>query len=136
MGLFTVRANRIVPSAPHAPCAMSGTSTIVSGVPPDRLIFFSFPPAQKPMNCESGDQKGSSAPSVCSSFRASEELSGRIHKELSPDASVAAKANISPSGESAMYSNGCQFLCNVMPCGRPRVSCTAFGRDEPECRNT
>ena len=26
-----------------------------------------------------------------------------------------------------MYSNGCQFLCNVMPCGRPRVSCTAFG---------
>ena len=47
-------------------------------------------------------------------FCASEELSGRIHKELSPDASVAAKANISPSGESAMYSNGCQFLCSVI----------------------
>src|SRR4030095_10778904 len=121
---------------PHAPCAMSGTSTIVSGLPPDRLIFFSFPPDQKPMNCESGDQKGSSAPSVCSSFRASEELSGRIHKVLSPDALVAAKANISPSGESAMYSNGCQFLCNVMPWGRPRVSCTAFGGDDPECRST
>src|SRR4029453_11734961 len=105
MGLFTARANRIVPSAPHAPCAMSGTSTIVSGVPPECLIFFSFPPAQKPMNCESGDQKGNSAPSVFSSFLCFEELSSRIHKELSPDASVAAKANISPLGESAMYSN-------------------------------
>src|SRR2546429_5961725 len=63
------------------------------------------------MNCESGDQKGKSAPSVCSIRCASGELKALIYKKLLPEASVAAKANVWPSGETAMCSKGCQFRC-------------------------
>src|SRR4029077_20314092 len=78
------------------------------------------------MNCESGDQKGKSAPSVCSIRCASGELKALIHKKLLPEASVAANANIWPSGESAMCSNGCQFRCSVTPSGKPSESLTVF----------
>ena len=64
IGLFTALAKRIVPSGPQVPCAISGTLKITSGEPPDRRIFFSLPSAQKPMNCESGDQNGRSARSA------------------------------------------------------------------------
>src|SRR4029077_21045794 len=82
IGLFTALAKRMVPSAPQAPCAISGTLQITSGIPPDRRIFFNLPPAQKPTNCESGDQKGRSAPSVWAILCASGELKGLIHKWL------------------------------------------------------
>src|ERR1700719_3538174 len=95
---------------------------MISGTPPDRGTFFSLAPAQKPMNCESGDQKGKSAPSVCAIRCASEEFKALIHKKLLPDASVAANANIWPSGDSAMCSNGCQFRCSVTPSGKPSES--------------
>src|SRR5215469_8456182 len=78
------------------------------------------------MNCESGDQKGKRAPSVCSIRCASGELKALIHKKLLPEASVAAKANIWPSGESAMCSKGCQFRCTVTPGGIPSDSRTAL----------
>src|SRR4029077_19317176 len=74
------------------------------------------------MNCESGDQKGKSAPSVCSIRCASGELKALIHKKLCPAASVAAKANVWPSGETAICSNGCQFRCRFTPLGKPSES--------------
>src|ERR1700719_4107805 len=95
---------------------------MISGTPPDRGTFFSLAPAQKPMNCESGDQKGKSAPSVCSIRCASGELKALIHKKLLPEASVAAKAKVWPSGETAMCSKGCQFRCRFRPLGRPSES--------------
>src|SRR5215469_4703049 len=99
---------------------------MTSGTPPDRGTFFSLAPAQKPMYCESGDQKGKSAPSVCSIRCASGELKALIHKKFLPEASVAAKANVCPSGERAMCSKGCQFRCRVTPSGRPRDNRTGF----------
>src|SRR5215472_12972791 len=125
-GLFTASAKRIVPSGPQAPCEISGALQITSGIAPDGRTFFSLAPAQKPMNCESGDQKGKSAPSVCSIRCASGELKALIHKKLLPEASAAAKANIWPSGETAMCSKGCQFRCSVTPSGRPKDSRTGF----------
>src|SRR5580693_6045803 len=100
------------------------------------------------MNCESGDQKGKSAPSVCSIRCASGELKALIHKKLLPEASVAAKANVWPSGETAMCSKGCQFRCSVTPLGRPSErlnvltdwaflgNCSQIRRTRPSMPNT
>src|SRR5215470_11590852 len=98
---------------------------MTSGIPPERLTFFSLAPAQKPTNWESGDQNGNSAPSLWAIGCASDELKALSHSELWPDASVAAKASICPSGESAICSNGCQLRSNVTPSGNPSDKRTA-----------
>src|SRR5260370_7641135 len=83
--------------------APRGTAALhkVCAGPPVTSIFFSLPPAKNPMKRLSGDQKGRVASSVPESGCALIESSGRIHKRVFPDASVATKARQTPSGEIA-----------------------------------
>jgi len=61
--------NRITPSRLQVPPSGNGASASVWGGPPPTLIFFSFPPAKKPTDRLSGDQKGCAEPSVPASGR-------------------------------------------------------------------
>src|SRR5437870_10097843 len=91
----------ITPSRFHVPPREKVTLHKVCAGPPVTSIFFSLPPAKNPMKRLSGDQKGRVASSVPESGCALIESSGRIHKRVFPEASVATKARRSPSGEIA-----------------------------------
>ena len=54
----------ISPFVPHVPDQPPGRSQIATGEPPSTDTRFSFPPAQKPIDFESGDQNTNSAFSV------------------------------------------------------------------------
>src|SRR5437870_7898061 len=91
----------ITPSRFHVPPREKVTLHKVCAGPPVTSIFFTLPAAKNPMKRLSGDQKGRVASSVPESGCALIESSGRIHKRVFPEASVAAKARRSPSGEIA-----------------------------------
>jgi hypothetical protein len=87
----------LVQAPPRAP---NGTSHSMTGTPPERPVRSSAPRAKNPMDWPSGDQKGSDAPSVPGSRRASAVSRGRIQRPVWPF-TVAEKATLRPSGESA-----------------------------------
>src|SRR5207247_614683 len=91
----------ITPSRFQVAPRANGVLHRVCGGPPVTSIFFSLPAAKNPMKRLSGDQNGRVASSVPESGCALIESSGRIHKRVFPEASVAAKAKRSPSGEIA-----------------------------------
>ena len=76
-----------------------GTSQIVWGAPPSTATRFIFPPAKKPSERLSGDQKkGFEAPSLPATSRNAAESRARKNSR-GPLFVVTAIANVDPSGE-------------------------------------
>ena len=93
-------ANTISPFLLQVPPRPAPASQRVNAGPPARSIFFSLPSAKNAMERLSGDQKGSTAPSVPVSARAESESRSRTQSWSLPS-SVATKARRRPSGEIA-----------------------------------
>src|SRR5215831_10084851 len=90
------------PSLDHdAPGATPRASQIVIGDPPASSTRCSFPPAKKPMDLLSGDQKGLMMPGDSTSKRAVVLSSGWTHSPFFPP-TAATKAAVLPSGERAI----------------------------------
>ncbi len=82
-----------------------GTSASVRGGPPERSTVFSLPPALKPIERPSGDQKGSGPPRLPASGCAVVESSERIQSCGEPSADRAANTRRRPSrGENFKFS--------------------------------
>ncbi len=99
MGSPVTPSKRITPSELQEPSAPLGASQIFCGGAPETSTFFSLPSAKKATYRESGDQNGRVVPSVPSSAWADRAFNGRIQMRVFPDASVALKAMMRPSGE-------------------------------------
>ena len=106
----------MTPSAFHVPPRPLTAGARVCGAPPPRSSRFSAPPAKKPTERLSGDQKGSVAPSVPASGCAVVVASDRSHRRDAPSPE-ATKTICRPSGESAND-----------------VGCVGGGRDDLDAR--
>jgi len=89
--------NTITPS-PQLPPSGNGASASVCGGPPATSMRLSLPPAKKPIDRLSGDQKGTCAPSVKACARADRPSRRRIHNCAPPSAPDATKAICLPVG--------------------------------------
>src|SRR6266567_5845373 len=99
MGACASGENRIVPSGLQVPPLPKGASHITSAEPPLRSIVFNLPPAKKPRDRLSGDQKGKVAPSVSASGCASGAFMGRTQIVCLPSDPIATKTMAPPSGD-------------------------------------
>src|SRR5262245_49367976 len=99
-GLVRLGANTITPSAFQVPPPPLVAGPRDCGAPLPRSNRLSAPPAKKPTECPSGDQKGKVAPSVPASGCAVVADSDRSHRRdvLSSEAT---NAICRPSGERA-----------------------------------
>src|SRR5215813_15269679 len=95
-----VGANRITPSALQAPPRPVGALASVCGAPPTMSARLSIPPAKKPIDRLSGDQKGNDAPSVSAIGSAVVDPNGR-NQSCDCPSTVATKTSLRPSGEIA-----------------------------------
>ena len=94
--------NRISPAAVHSPPPLE-TETLQRsiGVPPEALIFFSWPAAKSPIKRLSGDQNGVAVLSAPVRTCTARESSERTARTDSPDRDENTIAIRSPSGEMA-----------------------------------
>ena len=94
---------RMVPSVPQVPPKNDPSSAPIScGGVPAAATFFNRPPATKPIELLSGDQKGCDALSVPASFRNVTALTGRTYNAADSWPGRATMAMVVPSGETAM----------------------------------
>jgi hypothetical protein len=89
----------MVPSGAQAATPTQELFVSVCRFPPFSSTVFNLPPAEKPSERPSGDQKGAAAPSVPGIAVASLALSDRVHSFINPFLSMAVNANFVSSGE-------------------------------------
>src|SRR5580704_3373676 len=90
----------MVPSRPHVPPPRpNGASQITRTAPLSRSTMANLPAAKKPIRWLSGDQNGSSAPSVPLIWWAFDADSARTQSLSFPSGPKATKASRVPSGE-------------------------------------